>query len=440
MDFSAPAVMDAIAPPPRPEAPTTREADAAHFDEHLESAVRDERKPAAAETENKSSESEPAPEPVAAVAPAPPTQVAPPIVLQFITEPQTPIVSEEAKPDTAKAAPLEADKPAPAPTPAPVTAAPEREAPPLPVASTEDDQGAAQTAPVAQTSDAAPKEAQASEPARQTNAQAPAPQPVATNVVAQTDQVAPETAAPPQTQTAAVAPIATPPAAPQTRPQPTQGKSNTAEGEAKTEGVETPRANGAPQKAQAKARPNAAPAANDAAFKPLETAQQAPAQAPLSIAPQTLAHTQTTVLEHSGVRAAPAVAQVAREIVRRFDGESTRFELRLDPPELGRVEVRLEVSRDHRVTAVVAADSPQALSELARHARELEQTLQSAGLELSDNGLSFDLRQSRDDADEAASGNGRGSDSGETANADAPAVARPIGLERWRGVRVDVMV
>ena len=37
----------------------------------------------------------------------------------------------------------------------------------------------------------------------------------------------------------------------------------------------------------------------------------------------------------------------------------------------------MEVSRDHRVTAVISADSPQALTELARHARDLEQQLQS---------------------------------------------------------------
>ena len=90
------------------------------------------------------------------------------------------------------------------------------------------------------------------------------------------------------------------------------------------------------------------------------------------------AQTQQRRVDHTAaVRATPAAAQVAREIVRRFDGGNTSFELRLDPPELGRVEVRIEVSRDHRVTAVISADSPQALTELARHARELEQMLQS---------------------------------------------------------------
>lgn len=144
-------------------------------------------------------------------------------------------------------------------------------------------------------------------------------------------------------------------------------------------------------------------------------------------------------IDHNTVRAPPATAQVAREIVRRFNGQTTSFDLRLDPPELGRVEIRLDVTRDHRVTAVVSADNPQALTELARHARELEQTLQAAGLELADNGLSFDLRQGGEgDADA-----GEGASDGQAASAEAeqqPVASRPLGFERWRGVRVDMMV
>lgn len=140
-------------------------------------------------------------------------------------------------------------------------------------------------------------------------------------------------------------------------------------------------------------------------------------------------------------RAAPAGAQVAREIIRRFDGGGARFELRLDPPELGRVEVRLDVTRDHRVTAVVAAESPQALAELMRHARDLEQTLQSAGLQLSENGLSFDLRQ-RDRSFEPTGDDARGGAGGadDQAHEAPPLTARPLGYERWRGARVDLMV
>jgi flagellar hook-length control protein FliK len=152
-------------------------------------------------------------------------------------------------------------------------------------------------------------------------------------------------------------------------------------------------------------------------------------------------HVQNAAIDASAQRATPAAAQVAREIVRRFDGGATSFELRLDPPELGRVEVRMEVSRDHRVTAVIAADTPQALTELARHARDLEQQLQSAGLELSDQGLSFDLRQGATGGETEDAGNAAHARSGEEATAEpAQPTARPIGFERWRGVRVDMMV
>jgi flagellar hook-length control protein FliK len=189
-----------------------------------------------------------------------------------------------------------------------------------------------------------------------------------------------------------------------------------------------------------------APANEQAAPQPtISTPDSAPAAQPSALAATTTqasTHVQHSAIEAGTHRAAPAAAQAAREIIRRFDGASTSFELRLDPPELGRVEVRMDVSRDHRVTAVIAADSPQALTELARHARELEQQLQAAGLQLSDHGLSFGLRQGARSGEmqaaDAASGSA-GADETKTEGASRVA-ARPIGLERWRGVRVDMMV
>ena len=251
-----------------------------------------------------------------------------------------------------------------------------------------------------------------------------------------------------QTAAAAAAPAHAAPADARTPPRP--GRSEAARGEAKAETKSHGAAQAASDNAATKPQARSAPiiSADGAAFTlvdapdTLAAQQQANASA-LSFSTTHSAQAQHAVLDQAAARAAPASAQVAREIVRRFDGENTRFEVRLDPPELGRVEVRLEVSRDHRVTAVVAADSPQALTELARHARELEQSLQSAGLELADNGLSFDLRQSSDDAGpsdrQTQRGDGaRGGD--DSAEAPAPAPARPIGLERWRGVRVDMTV
>ncbi|MGE0533066.1 MAG: flagellar hook-length control protein FliK [Hyphomonadaceae bacterium] len=214
------------------------------------------------------------------------------------------------------------------------------------------------------------------------------------------------------------------------------------EGDAKPAPSETPKA--APD-----AKPAAASASFSALLKPM--LQDTPQQ---SAQPQTQAAlpglgqvdsagaTQHAAADMSAGRAAPhAAVQVAREIIRKFSGESTRFELRLDPPELGRIEVRLDVSRDHRVTAVVAADSPQALSDLARHARELEQALNNAGLELTENGLSFDLTNQRGDGEtDADAEGGAGAQSNPSEIEDtARQAARPIGIERWRGARVDLM-
>lgn len=174
-----------------------------------------------------------------------------------------------------------------------------------------------------------------------------------------------------------------------------------------------------------------------------ETPQIAQTSTVAAAAAQASSHAQQIPSGTDVQRTGSVATQVGREIVRRFDGGNTSFEIRLDPAELGRVEVRMEVSRDHRVTAVITADSPQALTELARHARELESQLQSAGLQLSDNGLSFDLRQQTNGRDTQEAGSSqRVTDDNEAAaeQQKTAQTARPVGFERWRGVRVDMMV
>ncbi len=144
-------------------------------------------------------------------------------------------------------------------------------------------------------------------------------------------------------------------------------------------------------------------------------------------------------------RTVPVAAQIGREIIRRSASGSTRFEMRLDPPELGRVDVRLEVTRDHRVTAVFSADNPQALSDLSRNARDLQQALQSAGLDLADDGLSFDLSNSQnqfaqsDRSDSGQRGQSTQTNAPETGASDQMQATKPLTLDRWRGSRVDLV-
>ena len=86
------------------------------------------------------------------------------------------------------------------------------------------------------------------------------------------------------------------------------------------------------------------------------------------------------------------VEGLAVEIAARAQAGRNRFEIRLDPPELGRIDVRLDVDRSGHVTSRLIVERAETLDLLRRDAGELERALQQAGLKTSDNGLQFTLR------------------------------------------------
>jgi hypothetical protein len=92
---------------------------------------------------------------------------------------------------------------------------------------------------------------------------------------------------------------------------------------------------------------------------------------------------------------------VAVEIVARAQDGGRRFEIRLDPPELGRIEVRLDVDQTGKISSRLVVDRADTLDLLRRDAHQLERALHNAGLN-SEGGLQFSLRDQgfagRDDA------------------------------------------
>ncbi len=101
-------------------------------------------------------------------------------------------------------------------------------------------------------------------------------------------------------------------------------------------------------------------------------------------APATIAATAST--------AAIPIAGLAVAIAARAQAGSNQFEIRLDPPELGRIDVRLDVDRDGQVTSHVTADRADTLALLQSQQPQLERALEQAGLKTADNGLQFTLR------------------------------------------------
>lgn len=127
-----------------------------------------------------------------------------------------------------------------------------------------------------------------------------------------------------------------------------------------------------------------------------KTSNDVPTQTPIpSSAPhasENAAAPATLVSQPGPQPAAIPLSGVAIEITGKALAGKNRFEIRLDPPELGRIDVRLDVDHDGNVTSRLTVDRPDTLDLLRRDAAALERALQDAGLKTANNGLQFSLR------------------------------------------------
>lgn len=154
---------------------------------------------------------------------------------------------------------------------------------------------------------------------------------------------------------------------------------------------------------------------------------------------------------HAAMQSAPpAVVQVYTRFVERFDGRAQRFEMRLDPAELGQVDIRIEIGADKKVHAVLAAHDSAALTDLMRGQRALERALMDAGIDLKDGGVKFELandsnrglagQEQRRDAWSGEDGRvWRGFSSEVAVEASAADVAAATNVYSRRGARLDLV-
>lgn len=88
----------------------------------------------------------------------------------------------------------------------------------------------------------------------------------------------------------------------------------------------------------------------------------------------------------------PNLSALATAIAVKSAAGTKTFDIRMDPPELGRVDVHLSVDRDGKVQAMLSAEHPRTLELLQRDSQHLERALKDAGLDLSNNSLNFSLK------------------------------------------------
>jgi flagellar hook-length control protein FliK len=91
-------------------------------------------------------------------------------------------------------------------------------------------------------------------------------------------------------------------------------------------------------------------------------------------------------------RVGVALARVPFEIAVSAHKGEKEFEIRLDPPELGRVDVSLSVDKNGRIATHLMVERPATLDQLRKDAPNLERALQNSGLKTDSGSLQFSLR------------------------------------------------
>lgn len=156
--------------------------------------------------------------------------------------------------------------------------------------------------------------------------------------------------------------------------------------------------------------------------KPRETkAAIAIATAPEKLPDNQLAGQTTQQVSRIDAAAAPRVVQtgyqtsqqqlnlpqIAFELVRQVNDGNTRFQMRLDPPELGRIDVKLDIDATGQVNARLTVEKAETLDLMQRDQRGLEKALQQAGLDSAKTNLEFSLKQNPGGNQQGQDGNGR---------------------------------
>jgi chemotaxis protein MotD len=129
------------------------------------------------------------------------------------------------------------------------------------------------------------------------------------------------------------------------------------------------------------------------------------AQQPAAAATTPAAATQLTA---TAAESAPVpVSGLAMEIAASARSGKTRFEIRLDPAELGRIDVRIDIDRHGQMTSHLTVERPETLSMLRQDAPQLQRALDDAGFRTGDSGLQFSLRDQNSSGQNNDGGSGR---------------------------------
>lgn len=91
-----------------------------------------------------------------------------------------------------------------------------------------------------------------------------------------------------------------------------------------------------------------------------------------------------------------AIDQVTFKIGQAFKNGSNKVTVQLNPGELGKVEVKIDVNPDGRTNIVIAVEKPETLQLLQKDSADLQRSLSQAGVQADSGSLNFSLQSGND--------------------------------------------
>ncbi len=111
-------------------------------------------------------------------------------------------------------------------------------------------------------------------------------------------------------------------------------------------------------------------------------------------------HATLHIVKADGALGKPVTEQVQLAVQKAIRSGVDRFVIQLEPAELGRIEVRIDISSDNRGTITFSADNRDTLDLLQRDARALERALAEAGIDADSDDMQFTLSKEDDSVDQ----------------------------------------
>jgi len=105
-----------------------------------------------------------------------------------------------------------------------------------------------------------------------------------------------------------------------------------------------------------------------------------------------VAKTENLIQQNTEAKHQPAAEQVGMKIAHAVKTGDTKITIQLEPHNLGKVEIKMEVPHEGRASVVVLADRQDTLHTLQKDAITLEKALQGSGLSTDSGSLSFGLK------------------------------------------------